>query len=356
MRLKVIQWATGGVGREALRHILTRPDLELVGVYVYSKAKHGVDAGELCGLPPTGVKATCNRDEILALKADCVLHAPLIFTDRPMHAENDADIEALLCSGKNVVSVAGYIWPSIRGADLEKRLEDACKQGGTSLYGTGINPGYLLGHLGPAVSSLCQRVDHIKLRENWDASYFNSPELLFDMVGFAKPDGWLTVNSPAGVTLASWFNESLSQVVHALGGKAERFERSFEYGLATRDIEIVAGKIPKGTIAAVGWTWSAIVNGKPLASITDRWIADWDIPGWGGSRLHHWNLEVQGAPSVNVRFDFTDTYPPLAEGMVAGDRITVGTTASSGVNAIPEVCAAAPGFVRVAPLGACKIG
>ena len=46
-RWKVIQFATGNVGRLALQGILDHPDLELVGVWVHSPDKAGRDAGEL---------------------------------------------------------------------------------------------------------------------------------------------------------------------------------------------------------------------------------------------------------------------------------------------------------------------
>jgi len=75
-RRRVIQWATGGVGAEMLRQVIRDPSLELVGVYVYSEDKAGRDAGELAGLEPVGVTATHDRDEILALDADVVMHAP----------------------------------------------------------------------------------------------------------------------------------------------------------------------------------------------------------------------------------------------------------------------------------------
>src|SRR5437762_2358214 len=67
MSYKVIQFATGNVGRLALQGILEHPDLELVGVWVHSPDKAGRDAGELCGRAPTGVLATNDLDAILAL-------------------------------------------------------------------------------------------------------------------------------------------------------------------------------------------------------------------------------------------------------------------------------------------------
>ena len=46
MTYRVIQWATGNVGRAAVEGVLAHPDLELVGAYVYSDAKAGRDVGD----------------------------------------------------------------------------------------------------------------------------------------------------------------------------------------------------------------------------------------------------------------------------------------------------------------------
>src|SRR5262245_1211124 len=71
---RVVQWATGNIGTRSLRTVIEHPSLELVGLYVHSPAKVGRDAGELCGLGPVGVTATDKIDDVLALKADCVLY------------------------------------------------------------------------------------------------------------------------------------------------------------------------------------------------------------------------------------------------------------------------------------------
>ena len=39
MTLKVVQWATGGVGVAAIKGILEHPDLELVGCWVHSEPR-----------------------------------------------------------------------------------------------------------------------------------------------------------------------------------------------------------------------------------------------------------------------------------------------------------------------------
>ena len=75
---RVIQWATGVVGKTALRHFIENPVFELAGVLVTKPEKVGVDAGDLVGLPKTGVLATDDVEKIIALDADCVLFAPIV--------------------------------------------------------------------------------------------------------------------------------------------------------------------------------------------------------------------------------------------------------------------------------------
>src|SRR3954454_11850099 len=100
---RVIQWATGGVGRAAIEGVLTHPELELVGCWVHSDAKHGRDVGELIDRDPIGVTATSDVDEILALDADCVIYAPMLA---------DAKVVArILRSGKNLVTPVGWVFP-----------------------------------------------------------------------------------------------------------------------------------------------------------------------------------------------------------------------------------------------------
>src|SRR5262245_53009011 len=100
---RVIQWATGGVGRAALEAVLDRPDLDLVGCWVHAAGKDGTDVGTLAGRDPVGVAATTDVDALLALDADCVVYSPLF-------ADPDV-VERILASGKNVVTPLGWFYP-----------------------------------------------------------------------------------------------------------------------------------------------------------------------------------------------------------------------------------------------------
>ena len=45
----IVVWATGGVGRYAIRTAADRPNLELVGAWVHSAAQDGQDIATLAG-------------------------------------------------------------------------------------------------------------------------------------------------------------------------------------------------------------------------------------------------------------------------------------------------------------------
>ena len=138
---RVIQWATGVTGMMALRHVIGRPDLDLVGVRVYDPAKAGIDAGKLCGLADAGVLTTADRDEVINTDADVVLYMGKVETDTPGCF---ADVCDLLVSGKNMVATGSrFNHPRSLHASLADGIEDACRTGNSSFLGLGLYPGFV---------------------------------------------------------------------------------------------------------------------------------------------------------------------------------------------------------------------
>ena len=148
---RVIQWATGDVGRAAIEGILAHPELELVGCWVHSAAKDGRDVGELlrdrarsaCA-PPRDV------DALLALEADCVLYSPIL-------AKPAERGRRILASGKNVVTPLGWFYP-VRERRGVAELEAACRKGGVTLHGTGIHPGGITERFPLMISALSRAI------------------------------------------------------------------------------------------------------------------------------------------------------------------------------------------------------
>ena len=176
MRYRVIQWATGNVGRAAVQGIVSHPQLELVAAWVHDPAKAGRDAGELCGVGPLGVRATNDVDAILAQDADCVLYSPLL----PQLDE----VVRLLDSGKNVVTPVGWFYPFSTPGVAE--LEGACQRGGVSLHGTGIHPGGITELLPLTFSRLSRNVTHVRAEEFSDIRVYRAEMVVREVMLFGK--------------------------------------------------------------------------------------------------------------------------------------------------------------------------
>src|SRR5271166_6466566 len=157
--LRVVQWATGNIGSRSLRHVIEHPALDLAGVYVTSATKAGLDAADLCQLDrKTGITATSDIDEIVALGADCVLYMP---------AACDFDeVTSLLASGANIVTTRGeFHHPASMDPAVRARVEAACDAGRTSIYSTGSSPGFITEALPLVLTSIQRRLDHLAINE-----------------------------------------------------------------------------------------------------------------------------------------------------------------------------------------------
>src|SRR4051812_29424104 len=166
MTIRVVQWTTGNVGKESVKAIVTNPTLELVGCFAWSPAKVGVDVGELVGIEPVGVAATDDVEALLALEPDCVVY-------NPMFPSVD-ELVRILEAGVTVVATAAFITGTNLGADRD-RLVDACTRGGTSLFGTGVSPGFAE-LVAVTIAGICSRVDKVVVSETADTTFYDSPD------------------------------------------------------------------------------------------------------------------------------------------------------------------------------------
>jgi 2,4-diaminopentanoate dehydrogenase len=332
--IRVVQWATGAVGRHAVAAVHEHPDLELVGALVYSDAKAGRDVGEIAGIGEIGVIATRDRDEIVALDADCVLYMPQGEMN-PMGALDD--ICRLLASGKNVVSTAvtGLIYPLSLGRQVAERLDTACAEGHTSFHATGIEPGWAAEVLPLTMSGLFQRIDSLLVQELLDYSTYDSADMLFDIMGFAKgPDEPVPMADPAmaGVT----FRAPLMLVADGLGATIDDYVFDRQVAVADEAFGVKAGRVEAGTVSAQRFSCTAIIEGRPALTVehVTRLRAD-QAPGWPSGR--GWKVTVEGLPSMVLESKIA------THGEDENDQGCLGT-AMHAVHAIAPVCAAEPGI------------
>ncbi len=336
MKYRVIQWATGHVGKHALRAIAQHPEMQLVGLWVSSAEKAGKDAGELCGIGRVGVPATRNADALLALGADCVSYAAA--TDyRPTEAIDD--MCRILAAGTNVVtsSFVPLIHPWQIVPAFAQQLEDACQKGQSSFYCSGIDPGFSPDALPILLSSLSERIESIRAQEIFNYATYDQPETLFKVMGFGQPPGTPVPLFMPGALSMAW-GASVRMVADALGVELEDIRQWHEVAVAEETFDISCGRIEKGTVAGIHFEVSGIVRGQPVIVVEHVTRLRDDIaPDWPhGSGPGTYRVTIEGMPSMRC---------DLQIGFKSDDHNIDGCvgTAMRLVNAIPAVCKAAPG-------------
>ena len=332
MTYRVIQWATGGVGRAAIGGVVDHPELQLVGCWVHGADKDGVDAGELAGREPIGVPATTDVDALCDLDADCVIYSPL-FAD-------PAIVGRLLESGKNVVTPLGWFYPRT-GDD---RLDAVARGAGVTLHGTGIHPGGITERFPLMVSALAGSVTHVRAEEFSDIRTYGAADVIRDWMLFgAAPEEM--GRSVMVEVLGGGFGQSVRMVADALGFDLDpELRATHEFAVATAPIDSPIGPIAPGTVAAQRFRWQGTVDGEPVVTAAVNWLMGEEHldPAWDlGARGERFEVEVTGDPAVSVTIK--GLQPETVEaGLVRNPGVVA--TALHCVNAVPYVCVAEPGL------------
>jgi len=335
---RVIQWSTGNVGRYALRGIVHHPDLELAGLWVHSEKKAGLDAAELCGLDvSTGVVATDDVEEILALDADCVCYTATGDLRGPEALE---DLTRIAGSGKNIVSssLVPLVWPA-HVAVWAKPLEDACRAAGVSAFTSGIDPGFANDVLPLLLSGVCERIDSVRVQEILNYATYDQPEVLFETMGFAKPLDAQPIMLQPGILTMAW-GGVIGLLAAGLGADVERIEEWHERVPAPETFQVPSGTVEAGTTAGMRFEIRGIVRGEPRIVVEHVTRMREDIapawpqpPGKGG-----YTVLITGSPTIRCELSMEGD---------GGDENSAGliVTAQRLLNAIPAVCDAPPGLL-----------
>ncbi|KAA0108162.1 hypothetical protein [Mycolicibacterium sp. P1-5] len=340
---KVVVWATGRVGRLAIRAIADRPNFDLVGVWVHSESKDGEDAGTLAGIDRLGIAATRDQDAILASDADCIIYTGPA-TSRPREAISD--FCRILETGKNIVttSVPGLVYPrgSIKPSTVQ-RIVDAAVKGGSSIYSSGIEPGFGCDLMVAAIASMSNRIYSIRGLEITDYSRDNTAYEMRELFGFGQPMNYQGGITMPGVITYGW-GAAVTLVAEALGVQLDEIREDHRFAPAPRRLETLSGVIEPGNVAGVWFRCVGVLDGVDVITIehVDR-MADDVAPEWPKSRAGGidgvWRVIIEGEPSFDTEFEtgFNTDEDSTDHGLLA--------TGMRAINAIPWVCHAEPGLV-----------
>jgi len=342
---RVVQWSTGNVGRHAIAGIAARPDLDLVGVWVSNPGKVGVDAGKLAGLDrELGVAATGDADALLALRPDCIVHTAMA-DDRLFEALDD--LQRMLRAGVNVVSSSPVFlqFPDeVVPPEMSEPVRQAARDGGVSLWVNGIDPGFANDWLPLVVTGISERIDEVRCLEILNYATYDQAMVLFDIMGFGQPLDATPMLLAPGVLTTAW-GSVVRQIAAGLDVELDGVEEWHERLPAPQDIDVAAGRVAAGTMAALHFEVRGLRGGRPVVvlehvtRLRDDLGPDWPQPAGQGC----YRVVISGEPeyTLDLRLLGSD-----------GDHNTAGlkATAMRLVNAVPAVVEAPPGLLSALDL------
>jgi hypothetical protein len=341
MPYQVVQWGTGEVGRESLRGILDHPDLELAGIKAFSDDKHGVDAGELIGRAPVGVAATTSVDAALSGAVDCVLYTP--------RTPSVHEVCRILEAGINVVTTSFAFHPARADPTDRDALQQACTRGGSSLHGTGLNPGNLGAVLPLAMAGMCREIEQVTIQERADWAMYDSPDITFGQMMFGADPSGVSVDTPSLKYTSDLFQQQVWLLGDALGADLDEVVTDLELVPASTDREVLGSELEAGTVAGQRWRWSGRRSGNTVIEVETLWMLGERQPKHWPSPQHGWTITIEGNPSLRAHVVTLASFRrdvPLSEHVHSASV----ATAMQAVNAVPAVCAAPAGFVTMADL------
>jgi 4-hydroxy-tetrahydrodipicolinate reductase len=346
--LRVAQFATGNVGSEMVRRIVEHPDLELVGLYCYSPGKVGRDAGEIVGIAPLGVTATDDIGDILRAKPD-VVNFNGVWPDVDTFC-------TLLENGINVVTTSDWITghhrdqnhPHPSGARPTELIEAACQRGGSTFYGTGMNPG-LAQILSVVATAGMGRVDHVTVLETVDVSCHHSVDT-WKNVGYGRPvdDPEVPALLETGCTV---FADSIYMMADCLDLRIDDVAFECELGACTEDVDLGWWKLAKGSVGASLAKFKGMSKGEPKVEVHLEWqMTPKTEPRWKVQGCYI--TTVQGDPMIINRHMILPATGMPNSLMDADYFASLGMTLTGmpALNAMRAVCEGAPGLLTSADL------
>ena len=340
MAIRVVHIGTGNVGRLALAELIANPAFELVGLCVSTPEKVGRDAGELAGLDVvTGVAAVDDLQAVLAAEPECAVYCAMGDTRMP---DAMADVRTILAAGVNVVGsapgVLQFPWQVMPDKYIDA-VQTAARQGNSSVYINGVDPGFVTDLIPLAFASTCRSIEQVRCMEIADYATYDGAIVMFDVMGFGKPLDETPLLFQPGVLSIAW-GTAIRQLAAGLNIDVDAITESHESEPAPDDFEIAAGHVAKGTVAAVRFEIKGMVGGREVIVVEHVTRLRGDLrPDWaqpaqpGGS----YRVEITGEPSFAV-----DICPTSR----LGDHNHAAISAAAGriINAIPAVIAAEPGI------------
>lgn len=325
MKIKIAQFGLGTIGIETIRLAATKPWAEIVGGIDINPDLAGKSLADIAGDPSLrGAKVYRTLEELTAReKPDVIFHTAVSKT-------KDAypQIEPMVRQGISVVSSCEeLLFPQLREPGLAARLDQACRDGGARVLGTGVNPGFVMDVIPVCLTGVCRRVTAVHVQRVVNASTRRGP--LQKKIGSGLAPAEFERLFDAGKAGHAGLKESAALIAHCLGWTLTELTETCKAMVASQDIRTQHVEVKKGQCCGLHQTAVGKTGGDIRLTL--------DLKMYLEARNPHDACQVEGEPALSLMLD----------GGVAGDAATV----ASVVNAAPRVLRAPPGLLLMTDIG-----
>jgi 2,4-diaminopentanoate dehydrogenase len=345
-RKRVVVWGTGFVGKMVIPEVLRHPAFELVGVAVSNPDKVGEDVGTICGLDPVGITATDDTAALIALRPDALVH----FGPTAAHAnDNLRDIGAFLRGGVDVCSTAmtPWVWPTMsqNPPSWIDPITEACTEGGSSCFTTGIDPGFANDLFPMTLMGLCGEVRQVRALEILD--YINYEGDYEDEMGIGRPPEFVPLLEHTDILVMSW-GATVPMMAHAVGIELDQITSTWEKWVTDKPIDTAKGRIEPGQVAGIRFTINGIYRDEPRICLEHiNRVGQDAAPDWPrGNENDVYRVVIEGSPSITQETAFRFSDGSGRDAAAAGCL----ATGIRALNAVPAVNQLPPGWVTALDL------
>ena len=319
--VRVLMWGLGEIGTRAAKMLAQRPQVSFAGAISHQV---GQDLGSVIGGDDLGVEIVESPQVLGVVEADiCLLGTHQRVPDLV------PQIEWLLDQGISVIaSGEEMIFPWASHPELADQLDAKARAAGVTVYGTGINPGFVMDALALCLTSCSASVDRIDVTRASDFSPYGPGPLHSLGVGLTREEFERGLQSGM-VDGHIGFKESMGVIARALGWTIEEYRGDIVPIVTNVERRTAHISVPPGNVVGCDHSAEALIDGKVVIRLSHpQQIA----PDAENARVGDF-VRIHGDPPISMEIT------PEIEGGQA--------TAARMVNAIGSVLEGPPGLVAM---------
>jgi hypothetical protein len=240
---------------------------------------------------------------------------------------------------------------------VAERIESACRQGSSSVHGTGIHPGFIGMVLPVALSGMSRRLEQLRIEERADWTFYDSPRITFDNMRFGHPPEQATLEAnPFARFNAELFEQQVWMLSDVLGADVEEVRVEQELSVAPEPRDVRAGRLEPGTVSGQRYRWRGLRAGESRIEIEALWTLGGFYPEHWPKPRDGWTVSIEGDPSFQTHFLSLASLGRHEATLDDHVQAASVATAMQAVNAVPALCRAEPGWRSPVELGLVHAG